>query len=117
MRDILFLLPPRFADPAHGDATFHCPACVHVEGLLACFPELREQLDIRYVDYPRPRDPVVDLLGTEHQGCPVLVITDQARAASVHVQRSAATGGLFVDGPVSISAYLADTLGIAPAHP
>lgn len=116
-RDVLFLLPASFADVALDGRRFHCPACVHVEGLLACFPTLRDQLDIRYVEYPRPREAIVELLGPDHQGCPVLVVFDESRAAVADVQSSAATGRLFVDGPTAIAAYLAETQGIAPAHP
>ena len=116
-RDILFLLRPGFVDSALDGATFHCPACVHVEGLLTCFPELRDVLDIRYVDYPRPREAIVALLGDAHQGCPVLVIEDGSNVSSPHAQRSADTGRRFVDGPAAITAYLAQTRGIAPAHP
>lgn len=115
--DILFLLPARFVDAALDGTAYHCPACVHVEGLLACYPALRDKLDIRYVDYARPRVPIVELLGPEQQGCPVLIVTNEARAASMHVQRSPTTGALFVDGPTAISAYLAETQGVPPAHP
>jgi len=74
--DILFLLTPGFADSAR-DADgkrYYCPDCAFLEGVLACCPVLRNRLDIRYVDYPRPRRPIVDLVGEAHQGCPNLVL-------------------------------------------
>lgn len=116
-RDILFLLPATFVDPGLDGSSFHCPACMHVEGLLACYPQLRDVLDIRYVDYERPREALVALLGGAHQGCPVLVVADETGMVFKDTARSAETGRLFVDGPVAITAYLAQTHGIAPAHP
>jgi hypothetical protein len=74
--DILFLLTPGFEDSARdGDGKrYYCPDCAFLEGVLACCPDLRNRLDIRYVDYPRPRRPIVDLVGEAHQGCPNLVL-------------------------------------------
>jgi hypothetical protein len=74
--DILFLLTPGFTDSARDGVgkRYYCPDCAFLEGVLACCPELRDRLDIRYVDYPRPRRPIVDLVGEAHQGCPNLVL-------------------------------------------
>ncbi len=47
--------------------------CAPIEGLLACYPGLREHLDIRYVNFARPRQAMVDLVGEAHQGCPTLL--------------------------------------------
>lgn len=115
--DILFLLPARFVDEARDGAAFHCAACVHVEGLLTCYPQLRDVLEIRYVEYARPRDAIAELLGDAHQGCPVIVVADDARAGAPGVQRSASTGRLFVDGSRDITTYCAQFNGIVPAHP
>lgn len=70
-RDILFLLHPRFLSE-QGERQF-CPDCMIVEGVLACFPDLRTRLDVRYVDFPRPRQDIVDLVGAAKQGCPMLI--------------------------------------------
>lgn len=77
-RDILFLLKPDFTDGqtnSSGEAIrFFCPDCLLVEGALSVFPQLRQHVDIRYVDFARPRQAIVALLGEAHQGCPVLVL-------------------------------------------
>jgi len=54
--------------------------------VLACCPELRRRLDIRTVDYPRPRREIVTLVGDAHQGCPNLVL-DPANHAFVDATR------------------------------
>ncbi len=76
LMDILFLLKPNFLDSAR-DAdgiSYYCPDCAFLEGVLAYYPELRQKLDIRYIDYPRPRREIVALVGEEHQGCPNLIV-------------------------------------------
>jgi 5,10-methenyltetrahydromethanopterin hydrogenase len=70
-RDILFLLRPAF--PSEQGALQFCPDCMIVEGILATHPGLRDVLEVRYVDFPRPRQPIFDLTGPEQQGCPLLV--------------------------------------------
>jgi len=74
--DTLFLLTPGFTDSARdGEGkTYCCPDCAFLEGVLSCCPELRTQLDIRYIAYPRPRRDIVQLVGEAHQGCPNLVL-------------------------------------------
>jgi len=70
-RDILFLLHPRFVSET-GVRQF-CPETMMIEGVLACFPDLRNRLDIRYVDFPKPRLPIVEVVGEAKQGSPMLV--------------------------------------------
>jgi hypothetical protein len=74
--DILFLLTPGFADKDRDSEgkRYYCPDCAFLEGVLSCCPELRNSLDIRYIDYPRPRRQIVELVGEAHQGCPNLVL-------------------------------------------
>jgi len=74
--DILFLLEPGFVDSARdGEGKrYYCPDCAFLEGVLGYCPELRGQLDIRLVDFPRPRPGIVQLVGDAHQGCPNLIL-------------------------------------------
>ncbi len=115
-RDQLFLLPPLFADPKAGAGRFHCPECAQVEGLLSYFPFLRSRLEVNYVDFARPRSDVIALVGTENQGCPVLVLGGTA-PAQVAVRHHAPTGRNFVSGYAEIAAYLAAVHGISDPHP
>jgi hypothetical protein len=63
--DILFLLTPGFTDSTRdGEGKkYYCPDCAFLEGVLGCCPELRRQLDIRYIAYPRPRREIVEIVG------------------------------------------------------
>ena len=74
--DILFLLTPGFTDSARDTQgiTYYCPDCAFLEGVLAYCPDLRTQLDIRSISYPRPRPAIVELVGDEDQGCPHLIL-------------------------------------------
>ena len=74
--DTLFLLTPGFTDGARDSEgkAYYCPDCAFLEGVLACCPDLRTRLDIRYVAYPRPRREIVELVGDTRQGCPNLVL-------------------------------------------
>ncbi len=72
-RDVLYLLKEAFPDG--GGLPYFCPDCAYINGVLSYFPSLRHRLDIRYVDFPRPRQEIVDLIGLEHQGCPVLILS------------------------------------------
>jgi hypothetical protein len=75
-RDKLFLIQPGFADPKRPGSLYVCPHCNQVEGLLAAFPELAAGLDVERVPFERPRRKVIELLGEENQGLPVLIFGD-----------------------------------------
>ena len=65
-RDTLFLLKEAFVDG--GGQPYFCPDCATVNGVLSYFPALRHDLDVRYVDFQRPRSEIVALLDEAHQG-------------------------------------------------
>lgn len=108
-QDILLLLKPGFQRPEHPDsARFVCPQSNILEGLLAAQPELAARLEIQRVDFPRPRQAVVALLGEDNQGLPALVLApgsqppEHARHAGEHV---------FLQGAEHIAAYLGQQYG------
>lgn len=68
-RDLLFVLKEKFEDGP--GQFFYCPHCAEIMGLLAYFPQLRHQLDVRYVDFPKPRKDLVELIGEPNQNCPI----------------------------------------------
>lgn len=74
-KDILFLLKPGFEED--GEHWF-CPYSAQVIGFLDYFPAARDTLDIRVVDFPKPRREIVELIGDELQSCPVLVLARDA---------------------------------------
>jgi hypothetical protein len=79
-RDKLFLIEPGFHDPKRPGQSFVCPYCNQIEGLLATFPDLAKRVDVVRVPFPRPRKPVIALLGEENQSLPVLVFGDDEKA-------------------------------------
>ena len=103
MNDKLFLMKPGF--PNAGLGPFYCGDSVPVEGLLGFFPELRDKLDVTYIDFPRPRQAIVDLVGEANQSVPVLVLGDEASVpAGVDVKD--AEGHRFIDDERHIRQYL-----------
>ncbi|MDP2337975.1 MAG: DUF3088 family protein [Bacteroidota bacterium] len=73
----LFLLKADFKDPnlAEGKRYF-CPDCAMIEGLLSYYPRLTDELEVHYVNFARPRNELVNLIGEANQSCPVLVLED-----------------------------------------
>ena len=61
MTDRLLLLNPGWFDDQGGP--WYCPPGAVIEGVLAFHPVLREALDITYLDHPRPRPAVIELVG------------------------------------------------------
>lgn len=113
-RDILFLLKPGFFDGAEGP--FYCPESAEVNGVMQFFPELKDKLDVRFVDFPRPRREIVELIGEENQSCPVLVLADPPSAAASDVEVLHAKGRWFVSGAGAIGNFLARVYGIGRPH-
>lgn len=116
--DILFLLTPGFTDPARDSEgkTYYCPDCAFLEGVLAYHPELRARLDVRYIDYPRPRREIVALVGDAHQGCPNLVL-DPAHHGRVDPTRFHRAGDrLHSSDSRQIVEYLAEHYGAHVPH-
>lgn len=114
--DLLFLLKAEFADAQAGAGLFYCPSCATLAGVLSYFPGLKKQLRVIEVDFPRPRLAVAELLGSEHPGCPVLVLHEPDAVKGVTV-KYASTGRAYIDGAADIGRYLALNYGIAAPHP
>ncbi len=116
--DILFLLTPGFTDSARDSEgqRYYCPSCAFLEGVLGYCPELRRQLDIRHIGYPRPRREIVELVGDAHQGCPNLVL-DPSNHAFVDASRFHRFGDrLHTNDTRVIVEYLAARYGVLVAH-
>lgn len=65
-----------FADLNYPGSLFLCPDCTLLEGVLATNPELRDSVDVVYVDFEKPRKQLAELIGEENQSLPVLVFAD-----------------------------------------
>lgn len=112
-RDLLLLLEHGFTDPAHPDELFVCPDGIPVEGLLAGDPERAKRLDIKRLPFPRPRTEVVALLGEQHQGLPVLILSDDQPAPA---DAQTANGKRFVTDTRRILDLLAERHGFPRVH-
>ena len=73
----LFLLKPDFQDiNRNAETKYFCPPCALIEGVLSFYPQLRNELEITYVDFVRPRPAIIELIGEANQSCPVLILED-----------------------------------------
>lgn len=112
--DILFLVKPGFQDPAYPDTDFYCWHCALLEGVLASFPGLAANLEVRRIDWPRPRRDVIDMVGEENQSVPLLVLGDGE--TSVHATGQY-EGRAFVADKDAILAALSERHGFPHPHP
>jgi Protein of unknown function (DUF3088) len=113
-RDILFLLKPGFTDPALPGQDFYCWSCALMEGVLASFPALGANLDVRRIAFPRPRADVIALIGEANQSLPVLVLANDAPAG---LPGGSHQGRRYVNEPMAILDVLHRRHGFPPAHP
>ena len=111
-RDPLFLFRPGFTD--RGERWF-CPFSAQVVGFLAYYPAVRETLDIQELDFAKPRQPMIDLVGEEHQSAPLLVLAGTAEPVD-GVVLGEAKGHRFVEKTIQILRYLAATRGLPGPH-
>lgn len=75
-KPILFLLNPD-TNPARPEGWW-CPDCAMVEGMLTYYPGLAEIVDVRRIDFPRPRRDIVELVGEAFQDSPCLLLDPAA---------------------------------------
>ena len=112
-KDTLIILAGDFMDGLNGP--YYCPECAILEGLLAYFPATRKRLDVRRIDFPRPRPEMVELLGEDNQECPCLILADRAKADGLPVQ--AYGDHCFINDHKAIIEYLARNHGVSrPSH-
>jgi DUF3088 family protein len=100
------VLRPGFDD---GGTAYFCPYCAQVSGFLSYFPHVRDTLEIVELEYPRPRQAIVELIGEANQSMPKLVLGDDAPAEVPGVEISEANGRRFVTETPRILRYLAIT--------
>ncbi len=95
---------------------YFCPHCAEVSGVLGYFPELKYGLDIRYVDFDRPRKEIVELLGESHQSCPVLILAEKPGLDALEMMTGQVNGKFFVSGAKEIARYWSHIHGISRPH-
>lgn len=115
----LFLLKPGFRDEklASPDQTYYCPTSAWIEGILHYFPYLRNQMEIVYVDFPRPRAALEALLGAQYTDCPALVFSPDEDPWPLSGQFTYAGGRHFTNDTMVIARFFAEKWGISLPHP
>lgn len=112
MKDQLYLMAPGFMNAGLGP--FYCGDSVSVEGLLGFFPQLRELIDVNYVEFPRPRQALVEQLGEDNQSIPVLILAEDSpvlNSKSLHK----AQGRYFLSNERDIRDYLSSRFDLPQA--
>lgn len=113
-RDRLFLLKPDFLDQDNGP--YFCPGCAQMVGLLEFYPALKSEVEVRWLDFPRPRRELIELLGEENESCPVLVLRAAPEHSLAMPPLQEARGRWFVEGANEIATYLARAHRIGIPH-
>lgn len=113
MKDQLYLLRPGFTNAGMGP--FYCSDSAPVEGVLSFFPQLRELLDVHYLEFPRPRTPLVKALGEKNQSLPVLVLAPDRQIKDDSLTPDSAQDQLFFTDEASIRQYLSTQYGLPQA--
>jgi hypothetical protein len=114
VKPVLFLLKPGFYDDSGGP--YFCSSSAAVEGFFKYAPEVEWRLDVRRIDFPRPRKEIVELIGAANQGCPVLVL-GEVDDLPTEAKRSEETGMAYISESTPICEFLGRTFGVARPHP
>jgi len=69
----------------------YCSDSAPVEGVLSFFPQLRQLVDIHYLEFPRPREPLVKALGDQYQSIPVLILAANRKLKDEELHRATRT--------------------------
>lgn len=114
----LFLLKPDFIDKSIDDHTkFYCPHCAMINGVINYYSKVKEEIEIIYVDFERPRNQLIELVGEENQGCPNLVINKSEIDNNIDVSYFSSWGeNLFVNDEFLIAKYLSAKYNIGVPH-
>lgn len=112
--DTLYLVKPGFADPAFPGRTFYCWHCALIEGVLGSFPDLAGGLVVNRIDWPRPRNELIEAAGVQNQSVPLLLLNI---GDSSQYQSGSFNGRAFISDKDAILAALAERHGFPDPHP
>ena len=112
MKDKLFVLRPGFDDKG---VTYFCPFSAQVIGFLTYYPQVKDSIDVVELEFARPRKPLVDLVGEDHQAAPILVFANEPVAVP-NVKIGEANSHKFVEKTIEILRYLAATRSVPAPH-
>lgn len=114
----LFLIKPDFIDKNADNEglKYYCPQCAVFEGVLKYYPQLEKQIEIHRVNFERPRQEIIDLIGMENQSCPVLIIDKTGDNNADTSYFNSYGDKLFVNTVELIALYLSESFGIGNLH-
>ena len=113
MKDQLYLLRPGFFNAGMGP--MYCSDSAPVEGMLSFFPQLRQIVDVHYLEFPRPRAELVKALGEQHQSLPVLVMAPDREVKEQELEPQTANGKRYFSDERTIRLYLSTQYGLPQA--
>lgn len=114
MKTTLYILKSPFKDPALSDSDYICWSCMLLEGVLTQFGKPLENLTVNRVDFARPREQIISLIGEGNQSVPVLVLAkDDLRGE----ETDTFNGVRFIEGHQNILAALNKLYGLPLVHP
>lgn len=114
MKDQLYLLKPNFFD--HEEGPFFCPECALVEGMLSFYPNLREKVNVHYIDFARPRQLLISILSEDNQSAPKLILGNRSQTIPLDVNVQTYNGKKFISNQIEICKYLASTYHCGRPH-
>lgn len=119
MKAKLFLLKADFIDLkiSNDSMKYFCPHCAYIEGLLSYYPKLRQELEINYVDFHRPRKKIVEILGENNQSCPSLIIERDLVDAETLLELKSYSNFKFTNDTRIIAKYFHRQFKIGIEHP
>ena len=112
MKDKLFVLRPGFTDKG---VTYFCPFSAQVIGFLTYYPEVRSTVELIELGFGKPRQPLAELLGEDHQAAPMLVLGGDPVAVP-NVKIGEANSLKYVEKTIEILRYLAATRSVPAPH-
>ncbi len=113
MKDQLYLLRPGFMNAGMGP--LYCSDSAPVEGVLSFFPQLRDLIDVHYLEFPRPRAPLVTALGEQNQSLPVLIVAKGQKLKDPELEPSHANRVQFFAQEKQIRQYLSTQYNLPQA--
>ncbi|HEY5952106.1 MAG TPA: DUF3088 family protein [Kofleriaceae bacterium] len=112
MKDKLFVLRPSFDDKG---VSYFCPFSAQVIGFLTYYPRVRDSVELVEIDFAKPRQQLVDLIGERHQAAPMLVLAGEPVSVP-DVKIGEANSRKFVEKTIEILRYLAATRSVPAPH-
>ncbi len=115
-KPVLYLFKTNFSDPKYPDKRFFCPFCTQVEGMMSVFPVIRQEIDVRYIGFEKPRGDLALLCGEANQSCPQLIFPNGDDAISSDYSIAGIGNAKRIDKTRSILDYFASKFDLAERH-